>query len=92
MPSDVKSFTIGLGWDTKCDLDSSVLLLDAQGKVVENVFYGNKSSINNSVVHAGDNLTGKGSGDDETIVVKLDKVDQRVMSIWPVISIYTSGQ
>merc|ERR1711982_13381 len=39
--SAMSEFKLGLGWDTKMDLDSSILLLDADGELVENVFFGN---------------------------------------------------
>ena len=44
MPTVMTNFEIGLGWDTKLDVDCSVILMDANGKMLENIFYGNKSS------------------------------------------------
>lgn len=77
--------TVGLGWDvrsttgTDFDLDSSAILLGADGKALNNgngsfVFYNNKTSQDGSVVHSGDNLTGDGAGDDELITVDLTAV------------------
>jgi tellurium resistance protein TerZ len=40
-------------------------------------------------VHKGDNLTGAGSGDDETIVLNISKVSQDVVYLIPVISVFT---
>lgn len=62
---------VGLGWDTRCDIDSSILLFDADRNAVDNIYYGHKRSANGSVVHEGDNLTGDGAGDDEVINVYL---------------------
>ena len=34
-----------------------------------------------SIVHTGDNLTGEGEGDDESIIVELDKLSDRVQTL-----------
>lgn len=71
---------VGLGWDTRVtdgsdfDLDASVFILDAGGKVrsdADFIFYNNKSGADGGVTHMGDNLTGEGDGDDEVVAVKL---------------------
>jgi tellurium resistance protein TerD len=71
---------VGLGWDvrtttgTDFDLDASAIVLDASGKVLSDkhfVFFNNTSTPDQTVVHAGDNLTGQGEGDDEQIKVNL---------------------
>jgi len=69
---------VGLGWDTKCDIDSSILMMDYSHNLYSNVYFGNKKSCDGAVQHSGDNLTGEGSGDDETIFVNLTKVDPKV--------------
>jgi tellurium resistance protein TerD len=38
------------------------------------IFYNNLKSADGSIEHTGDNLTGAGDGDDEVIIVVLDKV------------------
>ena len=91
-------FTVGLGWDTNSsatggdfDLDASVFLLGENGKLVGDeffVFYNNKTSPEGAVTHAGDNLTGDGDGDDESILVDLTKIDQRVKEICIVVTIH----
>jgi len=72
--------TVGLGWDarttdgTSFDLDSSAIAVNSAGKVHSEghfVFYGNKQSPDQAIVHSGDNLTGEGAGDDERIDVNL---------------------
>ena len=71
---------IGLGWDVRTttgadyDLDASALLLNTSGRVASDqhfVFYNNLRSPDGSVEHTGDNLTGEGEGDDESIKVNL---------------------
>ena len=75
--------TIGLGWDERTtdgaafDLDASAFLVNATGKVNKDqdfIFYNNLKSLCESVTHTGDNRTGEGEGDDESLIVALDKV------------------
>ncbi len=81
---------IGLGWDARAtdgaafDLDAVAFMLKADGKIISDdgfIFYNNKTSPCGSVVHAGDNLTGEGEGDDEVIRVDLTKVPADVAKI-----------
>ncbi|SDS03574.1 TerD family protein [Paraoerskovia marina] len=71
---------VGLGWDIRTtdgapfDLDASALVLGADGKVLSDahfVFYNNLRDPSGCVVHAGDNRTGAGDGDDEQLNVDL---------------------
>ena len=79
----LKKMTIGLGWDTRAtdgagfDLDGAVFLLNPTGKVrsdADFIFYNNLKSADGSIVHSGDNLTGAGEGDDETVTIDLATV------------------
>lgn len=88
---------VGLGWDARTttgaefDLDASALLLGSTGKVLSDqhfVFFNNKTSPDGSVEHTGDNLTGEGEGDDETIKVNLAAVPGDVEKIVFPVSIY----
>lgn len=81
---------VGLGWDERAtngqafDLDASALLLGADNRIRNEkdfVFYNNLSTPNGSVVHQGDNRTGNGDGDDETIIIELDQVDPEIQRI-----------
>ena len=81
---------VGLGWDTRStdgdafDLDSSGFLLKSDGKVrADNdfIFYNNLKSSDGSVKHNGDNRTGVGEGDDETLEVNLAGVPAEVEKI-----------
>lgn len=92
IPPVIKTIAVGLGWDTNCDIDSSILLFDAQGNCLENIYFGNKISINGSVIHSGDNTTGVGDGDDEVIKINLNEIPPQVLSIWAVITIYSTDK
>ncbi|MEV7871212.1 TerD family protein [Streptomyces sp. NPDC088124] len=88
---------VALGWDVRTttgadhDLDASALLCDGSGKVVSDqhfVFYNNLKSPDGSVEHTGDNLTGEGDGDDETVKVDLSAVPAGVSKIAFPVSIH----
>jgi tellurium resistance protein TerD len=90
----LKTAIVGLGWDPRkksgpeYDLDASAVLLESGSLKSDKdiVFYGNK---NRDVVYStGDNLTGAGDGDDETIVVKLSEIPESYTSIPVFVNIY----
>jgi tellurium resistance protein TerZ len=84
---------MGLGWDAvkkrgffgsrsqSIDLDASALLFDGAGQLVDQVWFQQLTSRDGAVQHTGDNLTGEGEGDDESIRVHLDGVSQAVRTI-----------
>jgi tellurium resistance protein TerZ len=84
---------MGLGWDAvkkrslfgsrpqSIDLDASALLFDAAGTLVDQVWFRQLSSQDGSVLHTGDNLTGAGEGDDESIQVDLSRVPANVHTL-----------
>jgi tellurium resistance protein TerD len=89
--------SVGLGWDartttgTDFDLDASAIMLDGAGKVLSDrhfIFFNNTTSPDGSVEHTGDNLTGEGDGDDETIKVNLATVPIEVERIVFPVSVY----
>lgn len=86
------------------DLDAGALLLNTSGKVRSNddfVFYGQIAMKtaegrfihpSGAVVHNGDNRTGDGDGDDETISLDLSKLPADVDKIVFTVSIYDESQ
>ena len=62
------------------DLDASAVQF-AGGKFFDLAFFNNLATRDGSVVHLGDNTTGKGAGDDEVITVDLGRVYPKVDSI-----------
>lgn len=89
---------VGLGWDVQdshqgdaFDLDASAFLVDVDGKVLSDndfIFYNNLISPCGSVSHTGDNLTGEGDGDDESLKVNLSIVPPQVEKICVCVSIH----
>jgi tellurium resistance protein TerD len=93
--------TVGLGWKPRVtdgkafDLDASVYLLKEDGKVrsdADFIFYGNKKSLDGSVVHQGDNRNGEGEGDDEAVKIDLSKVPEDVKKIVFAVTIHEAEQ
>jgi len=84
---------MGLGWDAikkrglfgsrsrTIDLDASALLFDANRQLIDQVWFQQLTSRDGSVQHTGDNVTGAGEGDDESIRVHLDGVSPAVRTI-----------
>jgi tellurium resistance protein TerD len=79
----LNKIAVGLGWDARAtdgaafDLDASAFLVKLDGKVRSDsdfCFYNNKVVADGAVQHAGDNTSGVGGGDDETIKVELSKI------------------
>jgi tellurium resistance protein TerD len=80
---NLNKIIVGLGWAERStdgeafDLDANAFLLNIDGKVRSDsdfCFYNNKIVANGAIEHAGDNKTGAGDGDDETVKVELSKV------------------
>ncbi|MBI6550252.1 TerD family protein [Xenorhabdus lircayensis] len=93
----MKNVLIGLGWDARAtdgqdfDLDASAFLLAANGKVrsdADFIFYNNLKSADGSIMHTGDNRTGEGDGDDESLKIKLDQIPADVEKVVFVVTIH----
>ncbi len=93
---------MGLGWDAVAkkglfgrsksqtiDLDASAVLFDAERRPVDQVWFQQLKSKDGSVVHTGDNLTGEGEGDDESIIVDLSAVPAAVTTLVFVVNSFT---
>ena len=80
---------IGLGWDVNhysggadFDLDAAAFMLNSAGKVrsgADFIFYNQKTGP--GILHTGDNLTGEGEGDDESIEVNLSQIPADIQKI-----------
>ena len=94
----LKSVMVGLGWDINAfdsgadfDLDAAAFMCGANGVCPtekEFIFYGNLVHSTESVQHMGDNLTGGGDGDDEEIMIDLEKVPANIEKIAFTVTIY----
>lgn len=82
----LRRVAMGLGWDPaaagrEIDLDASAILVGAGGEQVDAVWFMSKSAARGAVEHSGDNLTGAGEGDDETITADLDALPADVVAL-----------
>jgi len=93
----LKSVTVGLGWDVRktdgqdFDLDASAFVLGQDEKVKSDehfVFYNNKVSPDGAVSYGGDNRTGEGDGDDETIQIDFEKLPADVKKVAIAVTIH----
>ena len=90
---------MGLGWDpvkkrsmfgsreVEIDLDASAVMF-ADQQPVEIVFFNNLMAKDGSVQHLGDNRTGAGDGDDESIIVDLNRVPAHITSVVFIVTSY----
>ncbi|RDL03719.1 stress response protein SCP2 [Streptomyces sp. HB202] len=70
---------MGLGWEPAfrgkdIDLDASVIAYGPNRNHLDSCYFGKLAILNGAIKHSGDNLTGEGAGDDETIVVDLGRI------------------
>jgi tellurium resistance protein TerD len=100
MAPSLTAVAVGLGWDVRTttgadfDLDASALVCGPDGKVLGDeyfVFFNNLKTPDGSVEHTGDNLTGEGEGDDESINVNLASVPANVDKVVFPVSIYDAA-
>ncbi|RKP48840.1 TerD family protein [Cohnella endophytica] len=92
---------VGLGWDTNkydggssFDLDASAFCLNASGKVNSErdfIFYNNRSSVNGAIQTSGDNQTGEGEGDDETLTIDLSLIPADIQKVAFCITIHDAA-
>ena len=90
--SGLSKLSVGVGWDPvkskgfmgfggtakAIDLDASIVMLDENKQVVDMVWWQKKISSCNAIRHSGDNQTGEGGGDDETIDINTAALPARV--------------
>lgn len=104
----LKTLVVGLGWDEaprgfslfnkREDIDcdaSGILVSAASGKLagaMDVVYFGNLQHRSGAVRHMGDNLTGAGDGDDEQILVELNRLGNDYSKIVFVVNIYQAMQ
>jgi tellurium resistance protein TerZ len=92
---------IALGWDAvrqglfggfrgaHVDMDASAILYDASGSHVDQAWFRQLRSKDAAVIHSGDNRTGAGDGDNESIMVHLDRMPPAVEQIVFTINSFT---
>ena len=94
--SGLTAITLGLGWDPvkasgffgklmgkndEIDLDASCIVLNGSFEPLDLVWFQQLESRDGSIAHSGDNLTGEGEGDDESIYVDLQRLPGEVQHL-----------
>jgi len=83
------------------DCDASAIVCGNNGKIISAdikqsvVYYGNLKHPSGAIIHQGDNLTGAGDGDDEQIMVDINRLPSNVGKVVFTVNIYdarTKGQ
>lgn len=101
--SSLSTVRMGLGWDAikkkgffgfgggqvDVDLDANALLFSAGGELLDTVWFRQLQSKDGTVRHSGDNRTGQGDGDDETITVDLSRLPAQVTTVIFSVNNYT---
>lgn len=79
----------GGGGGGDIDLDANALLFDSQGQLLDVIWFRQLQSKDGTIRHSGDNRTGAGDGDDETITVSLERLPQGVVTVLFSVNNYT---
>ncbi|MFC5666378.1 TerD family protein [Kitasatospora misakiensis] len=92
----LSSIRMGLGWEPagrgrNIDLDASCLAFDAKREKLDTAWFMKLGIFNGAIAHSGDNLTGEGGGDDESITVHLNGLPPEVCGLVFVVNSF-SGQ
>lgn len=92
---------MGLGWDAvkkrglfgakqqEIDLDASCMVYDRSGRLLDAVWWKQLKSRDGAIVHTGDNRTGAGEGDDESIIVDLTALHPDIVTLMFVVNSFT---
>jgi tellurium resistance protein TerD len=97
----LSTVTVGLGWDLRrtdgqaFDLDASAFAVGDDGRVRSDghfVFYNNKTSPDGAIVYGGDNRTGDGAGDDETIRIDFGRLTGDVKKVVVAVTIHDGAE
>lgn len=92
----IDNIALGLGWNechtgAPIDIDASCIMVGDNG-VYDIVYFGQKISKCNNVRSLGDNLTGAGDGDDETILANLQNLPLSCNALYFTITAYSANR
>lgn len=96
LAKSISKMRIGLGWDLPTtgkplDLDVTAIAIKADGKVQspdDVCFYNQLTAAGGGLVSSGDNRSGAGEGDDETIIVDFSKLPSYASSVEVFVTIH----
>ncbi len=95
---NLKKALAGLGWDINryegsadFDLDLVIFECDKNNRCLDDqhlIFYNNMQDPETAVKHSGDNRTGAGDGDDESVHINFDAINPNVEKLVVAVTIY----
>lgn len=97
----LRKIRVGLGWDVRStdgiefDLDALALLINQDGHASNDsdlVFYNNLKHPTLAVEYSGDNRTGEGEGDDESVSIDLTLVPEYTQRVLIAVSIHEAEE
>jgi tellurium resistance protein TerZ len=98
---------VGIGWDNKikkgffnrllkkrydCDLDLSCVTYDHENEKIDTVWYAQLRSKCGGIKHKGDQTTDSEQGDDETMTVDFNQLDDDTKTLFFVVSSFNGNQ
>jgi tellurium resistance protein TerZ len=83
------SKVFGSGEGGSIDLDASVIVMDAQKRMLDTVWFRQLTGMNGTIRHSGDNRTGEGDGDDESIEIDLDRLPSEAVHLVVTVNSFT---
>jgi tellurium resistance protein TerZ len=93
-----------LGWDSKgkagilgkiigakhqADLDLSCAVYDGNNDRIDCVWYAQLRSKDGAIRHKGDDTVGEETGDDETVILDMNQLDEEVQTLFFVVSCFS---
>ncbi len=96
--STLSKVQMGLGWSAgrgrfgrrrDIDLDASCMIFDAQHQLIDQVWFQQLTSQDGAIQHTGDDRTGHGDGDNESILVDLGQVTPAAKTLVFVVNSFT---
>ncbi|MEO0433547.1 MAG: TerD family protein [Cyanobacteria bacterium J06656_5] len=95
LPNSVAQLQCGLGWDaqseTELDLDMAVLALTASGRLAAGkegfIYAGHPRHASGAVQLLNDSITGEGDGDDEQLLINLQRLPDDITKLIFVVNI-----
>lgn len=91
-----KVYGLGLAWDKApgqmpLDLDLQAVIVDANGQIVDAVYFNNSYALKGAVQMANDQTTGESEGLDESIWVKINQLPESIKMVIFVVAAYSGG-
>lgn len=85
----------GISWDfmgQPTDLDLSIVVFDKYSIEIDCAYYNKPKILSNAIIHSGDNRDGLIKGDDESISIKLDKIEKNITALYFIVNVHSKNK